>query len=67
MENKKKLTPQQRANQRQNEKRASMPKYTILMTKEESELLNKLANLFGSKKNAIIQGLKVLEGEEKKE
>ena len=51
------LTAQQRANQKQNEKRASLPKYTIVMTAEEGDLLNKLAEMHGSKKSAIIAGL----------
>lgn len=56
-----KLTPQQQANKRQNEKRATMPRLSpFYLSVEESALLDVLAKEYGSKKAAIIAGLHAL-------
>ncbi len=57
----KELTPQQRANRRQNEQRRHLPRIpTLVVTNEENELLNELAAIYGSKKAAILAGLRLL-------
>lgn len=57
----KELTPQQRANRRQNEQRRHLPKIpTLVISEEEAALLNELAIVYGSKKAAIMAGLHAL-------
>lgn len=54
------LTAQQRANRRQDQKRAGQPKYLLRMDEGEAALLDKLAKQLGSKKAALMAGLKLL-------
>ena len=55
-----KLTPQQLANQRQNKKRQSLSKYLLIMSDDDAIMLKKLAEIHGSKKAAIFEGLRLL-------
>ncbi len=56
-----KLTPQQLANQRQNEKRATMPRLSpFYLSEDDAKLLDDLAKEYGSKKAAVIAGLHAL-------
>jgi hypothetical protein len=55
------LTPQQKANKKQNAVRINAPRYQLRMNKEEDALLDKLGVEHGSKKAAIIAGLALLE------
>lgn len=55
------LTPQQRANKRQNEARRDLPRIpSIIISESEKQLLDELAAVYGTKKAAIIAGLKAL-------
>ncbi|WP_438863752.1 hypothetical protein [Neptunicella sp.] len=57
-----KLTPQQLANKRQNEKRKGQPRLGGMpLTQDEYDLLDKLAAEYGGKKAAIVAGLKLLD------
>lgn len=57
----KELTPQQRANKRQDEKRRNLPRIpTLVVTNAENDLLNELAAIYGGKKAAIFAGLRLL-------
>lgn len=56
-----KKTPQQRANERQNKARQDLPRIPMLFISEsEAAILDDLARLYGTKKAAIIAGLKKL-------
>jgi hypothetical protein len=62
----KELTPQQRANRRQNEQRRNLPKIpTLIISEDEAALLSELAAIHGSKKAAILAGLRLLKEKEK--
>lgn len=55
------LTPQQRANKRQNEARRDLPRIpSIVISESEKQLLDELTAVYGTKKAAIIAGLKAL-------
>lgn len=59
----KNLTPQQRANKRQNEARRDLPRIpAIIISESEKQLLDELTAVYGTKKAAIIAGLKALKG-----
>lgn len=57
----KELTPQQRANKRQNEARRNLPRiHSVIISESEKQLLDEMTAVYGSKKAAIIAGLKLL-------
>jgi hypothetical protein len=57
----KQLTAQQLANKRQDAKRASQPRVNgFYVTEDEIKILEALAEKYGSRKVAIIEGLKLL-------
>lgn len=57
-------TPQQRASSKQNEKRKGLRRLpSSYLTEHEHALLSALGDLYGSKRNAIMQGLELYEQE----
>lgn len=59
------LTPQQRASKKQSEARRNSPRIpSLCITKDESALLDALAGVYGSKKSALIEGLKLLKAQQ---
>lgn len=57
-----KLTPQQQANKRQDAKRAEQPRINgFRASEDEIKILDELAKKYGSRKAAIIAGLKALQ------
>lgn len=55
------LTPQQLANKRQDAKRAEQPRVNgFRASEDEIKMLDVLAEKYGSRKAAIIEGLKLL-------
>lgn len=58
-----KLTAQQKANKKQDAARKNQPRYMLRMTKDESEILDSLEKVYGTKKAAIIKALNSLKEE----
>lgn len=57
-----KPTPQQLANKRQDAKRAEQPRVNgFRASEDEIKILDELAERYGSRKAAIIEGLKLLQ------
>jgi len=57
----KQLTAQQLANKRQDAKRAALPRVNgFYVTEDEIKILDFLTEKYGSRKSAIIAGLKLL-------
>lgn len=62
------LTPQQRANQKQNEKRKNMARLpSAYLDESEAKLVETLGKIAGNKRAAIFQGLALLEAKYRKE
>jgi hypothetical protein len=58
----KELTAQQRAEKNYGEKRKSKPRLpSVYLSNEENSLLNRVAKHFSTKKDAIIEGLKLID------
>lgn len=62
------LTPQQRANRRQNELRKGSPRLpSVYLSPEEAKLVNTLGKLAGNKRTAIFAGFDLLVKEYQKQ